>query len=809
MGEDAARRGEFLAQADELIDALFADLQTLRAAPPAAGRARRALLDRLFRHAHTLKGSASLIDEADSPRTNPVTELAHELEDLLDAARSRRVALSPAALDACEDAADALSLAVATAARGESPLAAPPALVERLRQLARGAGATAATDDESSAGMFPGESSVGMLPRVSPVGAGTSAGSVSEAAAMSSARAADSLPAEIAVALVAAERARVAEAAGEGARVVSVDVRFGLAELDEKFNLLSAALGDSCEPLATLPGESTDAPGEIGFRLLYATRDGAGELARRLAPFGARVRTLLEPCANEGATHDATQEAAAARPGDVGSGATRDPFDAAGDEASRAFGAAGDESPPAGGALDTVRVPLAELDDLVFAAGELIDETLAALETLRPRPAGRDEDEEGPSGGVAGGLGVRSGAAGGGVGAGAHEEQSARLREKFHALSERVVGLRMQTLGRALERAARAARGAARSSGKLVAVEISGGAARLDRAVAERIAEPLAHLVRNAVAHGIETPAERRGAGKDARGRVRLAAVTEGARVRVTVSDDGRGIDPERVADAARAQGLAAEGERVSEGQALRLIFRPGFSTARSVSETSGRGVGLDAVEHEIERAGGEVRVSTLPGRGTIFELRLPLALALVPAVLVRSAGQAYALDADQIDEIGRLDPSALEAGGPRPVADWRGRQLRFARLDALLKLPRGEAAGGAGAGVPVVVVRMAAEGVGGEGGAAGGLSVSGGPGGGAGADAPAGRADTGAADESRVVVAVEEVLGRRDALVRSLGRHATRWRGTSGAVDLRDGTAALMLDLPRLLEGMREEKKR
>ena len=126
MDEGAARRREFLAQADELIDALFADLQALRAAPASAGRARRALLDRLFRHAHTLKGSASLLHESDPP-ANPVTELAHELEDLLDAARSRRVALSPAELDACEDAADALSLAVGAAARGETPRPAPPA----------------------------------------------------------------------------------------------------------------------------------------------------------------------------------------------------------------------------------------------------------------------------------------------------------------------------------------------------------------------------------------------------------------------------------------------------------------------------------------------------------------------------------------------------------------------------------------------------------------------------------------------------------------------------------------------------------
>lgn len=748
MDEGAARRSEFLAQADELIDALFADLQALRAAPPAAGRERRALLDRLFRHAHTLKGSASLLHEANPDPANPVTELAHELEDLLDAARARRAALSPAALDACEDAADALSLAVSAAARGETPRPAPPALVKRLRQLARGA------DSSPAAG-----------------------GPSLEAAA----RATDALPEEIASALVAAERERVAGAAGEGARIVSIDVRFGLDELDEKFTSLSAALGESCETLATLPAASIAAPGEIGFRLLCATRAGAGELAGLLAHFGARVRTLLEPVAEDDATRDAMSDAT--------------PDEDAG------------ESSRAAGALDTVRVSLAELDDLVFAADELFDAALASVAGSRARPAAMGRGR------------VAGGDASGRL---AREEQVAQLRQKFHALSERVLVLRMQTLGRALERAARAARGAARSSDKLVAVELSGGAARLDRVVAERIGEPLAHLVRNAVAHGIETPAERRAAGKEERGRVRLAAVTEGARVRVTVSDDGRGIDLERIEGAAREQGLVAAGARVTEEQALRLIFRPGFSTAGRVSVTSGRGVGLDAVEQEIERAGGEVRVRTRLGGGTTFELRLPLALALVPVVFVRCGGQTYALDADQIADAGPLDPSAVSGnssavsgGGPRPTAAWRGRQLPFARLAELLKHPRGEAASGAsGASDAFVVVRTPSEGdanAGGDGNHAG-ANFGGGDAGtndleGAGANALEGAGGAAGEDarafveESFVAVAVDEVAGRRDALVRSLGRHATRWRGTSGAIDLRDGTTALMLDLPRLLE--------
>ena len=202
------------------------------------------------------------------------------------------------------------------------------------------------------------------------------------------------------------------------------------------------------------------------------------------------------------------------------------------------------------------------------------------------------------------------------------------------------MSLRMQPLMPVLERAARAARIAARAAGKEIELEVAGGDVRVDRALAEQIGEPLLHLLRNAVDHGIETASERQAAGKPARGRVRLEVAAEGSRVRVRVADDGRGIDTERVARVAIAGGLLKAGAQVTEEQALRLIFRPGFSTAERVSEVSGRGVGLDVVEHALERAGGELRVRTRRGEGTTFELRVPLALALVSVVVVRAGAR-------------------------------------------------------------------------------------------------------------------------------------------------------------------------
>ena len=697
--DDEAARLEFLARAGELTDALYADLRLLRAA--GTGRARRALLDRAFRHAHTLKGSAAALPDAQS-----IVRLAHGLEDLLDAARAGRITLDAAPLDACESAADSLSRSLDDLARGRRPAETKTGeAVERLRAQLREAESRDNTPSEND----------------------------SDAAA----RILKSLPDEIAAQLGEAERRRLAAAAGEGLRVVSVRVAFDLERLDEGFRRLGDALEEAGEIVSALPGEQgagDAASARVSFNLVCATDESLDNLSRRLAEFGVEVALLFDAVMPEDA--DASASASVAQSLENESGVT----------------AVGD-SHAASGAPEFVRVPLAELDELAFAASELFDDTTAALEAASAKAEGTTE------------------AAGGATGAAAEfERRAARLREDFLALEERVLALRMQPLAPALERAARAGRAAARDAGKEVEIESTGGHARVDRAVAERIVEPLVHLLRNAVDHGIESAAERRTIGKPERGRVRLRSAAEGASVRVTVEDDGRGIDLGKVESAARASGIVGAGARVGAEQALRLIFRPGFSTAAGVTETSGRGVGLDAVERAVERAGGEVRVRTRAGRGTTFELRLPLALALLPVVLVESSDETYAVDAARVVETGRLERSAISSDGARRRAVWRGRDLPFVSLASLLGRTTDDAADDEGGRVSVVAVR-------------------------------AGDAGGDAEGAALVVVAVERVAGRRDAVVRGLGRHATRWRGVGGAIDLRDGGVALLLDLTSLVE--------
>lgn len=667
---------EFLAEAGELVEELYADVAALRARR-AQGRARRELVGRLFRHVHTFKGTAAAVG------LESAGALAHEFETLLDAVRLGRAALDEAALDAFEDAAAALGESIAAASRGEGVREAG-ALVARLRSLAQErAGASA--DEEDVAGL---------------------------------------LPSDVAWELTAYERRRLFEAVREGARAYVVRADFDLADFDEQFRRMCEALDSEGETIATQPGVEPSAPERVTFRVVCASDAGRERLSEILAPFGARL--------SEGAPAAVAEQS-------NGEGASPPPADgvAASEERGRVVAPAA-----------YVRAPLEELDGIVAAAHELFAETLAALEESRT-----EKDATGATG--------------------ARDHSSAsveRIRRDFLALEERLIALRMAPVGPTLERAARAGRAAARASGKTVDFEIIGGGVRLDRTLADRLADPLLHLVRNAVDHGVEREAERVAAGKRARGRVRVEASTDGSRVALRVTDDGRGVDPQRVGRAAAERGLVPPGAAVSERQALRLIFRPGFSTAADVSLVSGRGVGLEIVEREVEEAGGEVRVSTERGRGTSFEMRVPTTLALLPALLVRSGGRVYCVAAAHLDGSGRAPREDLNADGSRLRLD--GRELPVVNARLLLGQPPSQDSEDSNSGVEFVVVRT--------------RSV---------------RGEGDAGEHGHAAVVVDALEGRAEVLVRGLGRHATRWRGVSGATELRDGTVALVIDLPRLVE--------
>ena len=243
----------------------------------------------------------------------------------------------------------------------------------------------------------------------------------------------------------------------------------------------------------------------------------------------------------------------------------------------------------------------------------------------------------------------------------------------------------MAPIAEVFERFPRAVRDLARQLGKQVGLEIAGDDIELDRALFEQLPDLLLHLLRNAVDHGIESAAERRAAGKPVEGRVRLAARRDGDAVLIDVEDDGRGID--RRAVLARAEALGLSPAAVADGadQLLEVLARPGFSTAARVTDVSGRGVGIDVVVQRVRALGGTTELSSRSGAGTTVRLRLPLSVAVVPAVLVGVGATRYAVPLAFVAETARFEPGPpgavvhrgralprVDLGGTRPDAPWR-----------------------------------------------------------------------------------------------------------------------------------------
>lgn len=317
-------------------------------------------------------------------------------------------------------------------------------------------------------------------------------------------------------------------------------------------------------------------------------------------------------------------------------------------------------------------------------------------------------------------------------------------------LEHAILGVRMIPVREVFDRFPRVVRDAARSTGKDVRLVLEGSEITLDRSILEEIGDPLLHLLRNAVDHGVEPPAERRAAGKPAQGSLVLRAARERAAVVIDVEDDGRGVARADVLARARREGLVDDAvAELRDDELLRLLSRPGFTTASVVSGMSGRGVGMDVAVSRVRGLGGSVALTSTPGRGTRFRMRLPLSLALAPALRVQVGGEDYVIPLNHVEEV-------VELTGP--VSRQRGREV--------LEL-RGEV-------VPLVRLGQA-------------LACRGG-----GADTAAVIAGSGAA---RGALAVERLIGREQMVVKRFDGPAGTLPCFSGVTLLGDGRPALVLD--------------
>jgi chemosensory pili system protein ChpA (sensor histidine kinase/response regulator) len=342
-------------------------------------------------------------------------------------------------------------------------------------------------------------------------------------------------------------------------------------------------------------------------------------------------------------------------------------------------------------------------------------------------------------------------------------EDAARMQQLSGQLRTQITRARMVPIGRLFARFSRQAREAARAAGKSVAFEVSGEAVELDNTVVEQISESLLHLVQNAIAHGIESEAERLGSGKPAQGSVRVSAVQKGGAIVVEVADDGRGIDLESVkATALRNRLVTPEVlARLSDLDILDFIFRPGFSTAATVTVAAGRGVGLDVVRTNVARLGGEVEVETTAGQGTRFSLRLPLTVAVSYALMVRVGSEVLAIPAPAVRGMVEVSPeeiTATDGGGESVLVD--AQPLNLVRLDKVLGLTSSRPSGP----VPVVALRTA---------------------------------------RKAVAVTVDELLGREEIVIKSLGAFLDGVGPFSGATVTGEGRVILLLDSTRLFDSV------
>ena len=336
-------------------------------------------------------------------------------------------------------------------------------------------------------------------------------------------------------------------------------------------------------------------------------------------------------------------------------------------------------------------------------------------------------------------------------------EAAATMAQMVEEVRDRALKLRMVPIGETFARFTRIARDLGRELGKEIDLELEGTETELDKSMVDRIADPLLHLVRNAIDHGIETAEQRRERGKPTAGRLRLNAFHDSGSIVIEVSDDGDGLDRKRILERARERGLIAPGHAPGDDEIHRLIMQSGFSTAKTVSNISGRGVGMDVVRRNVESLRGTLSIDSAEGRGTTFTLRLPLTLAIIDGFLVGVDKSSYVVPLEMVIECLELSAEDRTRIAGSGYINLRGEVLPLLRLREVF-----EAHGDTGRRENIVVVSHAGR---------------------------------------RAGFVVDTLLGEFQTVIKPLGRLFERLSGISGSTILGNGDVALILDAPALVE--------
>ena len=324
-----------------------------------------------------------------------------------------------------------------------------------------------------------------------------------------------------------------------------------------------------------------------------------------------------------------------------------------------------------------------------------------------------------------------------------------------------VMKVRMVPVSSVFNRFPRMVRDLAKELDKEINLTIEGEETELDRTVIDEIGDPLMHLLRNSLDHGVEHPQDREAKGKPRTGEVGLIARHEGNNVVIMVTDDGKGIDAEVIRRKAVEKGMISqeEADNMDDADAVRLIFLPGFSTADKITDVSGRGVGMDVVRSKIEALGGHVDVETTLDEGSVFKIKLPLTLAIIQALLVKVQEEMYAIPLGAIDSTINITPDAIKTVRNKEVIVLRGQIIPIIRLGNVLSVPRAE--GDVNEDIFVVVVHLG---------------------------------------DRKAGIVVDNLIGQQEIVIKTLGKLLVGLKVISGATVLGDGRVALILDVGALM---------
>jgi two-component system chemotaxis sensor kinase CheA len=681
----------FIEEARENIAALNDKILLLE-----AGEQSRAVLDEVFRAAHTIKGMSATMG------FNGIAELTHAMEGVLDALRSDQVQLDGDVIDMLFACVDALTNSLESVASG-GPDTVDSALIVRVSAL-------------PSEEKLPEVQSSGLsLPEFDPF-----------------------------------ERTVLAEAKAKGFKAYWVRIRLQegcLLKGVRAYMVLTTLeqIGEIIKAFPTVP-ELEEERFEQDFALAVVSQEAAAKL-KELVLDVSEVQSVeivevnhLPPETPSVATPPVELQApvpqapAPDAPGSLPPApqapspapqATKAPLPQGGKAQTEAEPRAAETAPAKSN--QTVRVPTDRLDRLVNLVGELVIDRNRLVENGGKVP-----------------------------------ELSETIRHIGSVISELqnvAMKLRMTPVERVFNRFPRMIRDLSRELGKEVHLQIEGQDTELDRLVIDEIGEPLVHLLRNALDHGIEDAAGRAASGKPMTATVRLSARHEGNHVIIEVADDGRGIDAQRVISSAISKGLITEeeGARLTDKQAYDLLFAPGFSTRETANAISGRGVGMDAVKSKVLSLGGAVEVDSVPGSGSTMTVMLPLTLAIIQAMLVEVGEAILALPLSFIDEAIDLAELSVQRVQDSEMVVLRGQSLTLIRLDRALRLPSVPST----AEEAVVVVRIGSK---------------------------------------KAGLVVDKLLGQQEVVIKPISRLVGKLDHLSGAAILGDGRLALILDAATLV---------